>query len=164
LAEKWSAETGGFREELLNHNTNLVHRYYGELLSAPGDLEVAEQIFTPDIIFTNPVEPKGVHGIEEYKTFANRWKVGFADRKFSVDETVTEGDKVAARFTIDACHSGEFMGAQATGKMVHIVGINLFRMRDGRICRVEAVWDPRQLWEPLGVTGAAATIQAQVAR
>ena len=139
----------------MNPNTALVHRYYDELFSAPGKPEVADEIFTPDVTFRNPVDAKGVHGIPEYKEFAQRWKVGFPDRKFHVDETVTEGDKVAARFTITAHHGGEFMGAAATGNPMTVIGINIFYMREGRIYKVEAVFDPRQIWEPCGVKGPA---------
>lgn len=136
------------------HGRELIHRYFEGLLTAPGSLAVADEIFTPDVLFTNPVKSGGVHGVEEYKAFVSTWAVGFPDRVFRVDETVVEGEKGAARFTITGTHLGEFMGAPPTGNTITVIGMNLFQFADGRIRRVEAFFDPLQLWKPLGVVKA----------
>ncbi|MGH2806740.1 MAG: ester cyclase, partial [Actinomycetota bacterium] len=83
----------------------LVQRYFGELLSAPDNLAVADEIFTEDVEFVNPVSANRIKGIDEYKAFAHTWYVGFPDRKFTVEEEIEEGDKVAARFKITATHN-----------------------------------------------------------
>src|SRR5687768_1350587 len=111
----------------------LVHRYYEELFSAPGKLETADEIFTPDVIFHNPISPGGIHGIEEYKAFALKWSRGFPDRKFVVDDDVADGDKIAAQFTITGTHLGEFDGHQPTGNPITVKGMNLFVIENGRI-------------------------------
>ncbi len=131
----------------------LIHRYFRELLTAPGNLAVADEIFTADVRFTNPVRVSGVSGIAEYKAFVSTWAVGFPDRNFAVDEIVLDMDetKAAARFTITGTHQGEFLGATPTGHTITVIGMNLFRFREGRIYRVEAFFDPLPLWRPLGV-------------
>ena len=131
----------------------LIRRYFSELLTSPGNLAVADEIFTADVRFTNPVKVSGVNGIAEYKAFVTTWAVGFPDRHFAIDETVIEADETrgAARFTITGTHSGEFMGALPTGNRVTVIGMNLFRFREGRIFHVEAFFDPLPLWRPLGV-------------
>ena len=131
----------------------LIRRYFRELLTSPGNLAVADEIFTGDVRFTNPVKASGVNGIAEYKAFVTSWAVGFPDRDFAIDETVMEPDESrgAARFTITGTHGGEFMGAPPTGNPIKVIGMNLFRFREGRIFRVEAFFDPLPLWRPLGV-------------
>ena len=79
--------------------TALVHLYYEKFLTAPGDLDTADEIFAPEVVFHNPISPDGIHGIDEYKKFAMRWYQGFPDRVFTVNDTVEEADKVAASFT-----------------------------------------------------------------
>ena len=127
----------------------LVHRYFEELLSAPDNLAVADEIFTPDVEFVNPVSANRIKGIDEYKAFAQRWYTGFPDRKFSVEEEIEEGDKVAARFKITGTHDGEFMDTPPTGVPIIVNGVNIFRMENGRIRHVQAIFDPAQIWGPI---------------
>jgi len=134
-----------------NDGKTLARLYYEEFLSAPGNLELADEILAPDVVFHNPISPDGVHGLEAYKHFAQRWYVGFPDRKFTVDDSVMEGDTVAIRFTITGTHGGEFMGAQATGNRIRVNGMNLFRIEGGKIKDVQAFFTPLELTEPLGV-------------
>lgn len=131
--------------------TDLVHLYYEKFLTAPGDLSVADSIMVPDVRFHNPISPGGIHGIDEYKAFAERWYRGFPDRVFTVRDTVEEKGKVAAAFTITGTHDGEFMGAAPTGNAVKVDGMNMFRIRDGRIVDVVAYFDSGQLYGPLGI-------------
>lgn len=133
--------------------TDLVHLYYEQFLTAPGDLSVADRIMVPQVQFHNPISPDGIHGIDEYKAFALRWYKGFPDRVFKVEETVEQGAKVAARFTITATHLGEFAGAAPTGNPIAVHGMNIFRISEGRIADVVAFFDSKELYGPLGIGG-----------
>jgi steroid delta-isomerase-like uncharacterized protein len=108
---------------------------------------------TSDVTFDNPISPGGIHGVAEYKAFAQRWYVGFPDRIFKIVDTVEEGDKVAAAFIITGTHGGEFMGAAPTGNRIEVHGMNLFRMRQGRIHEVHAFFDSHSLYGPIGLDG-----------
>ncbi|KAF7594649.1 hypothetical protein BBP40_008739 [Aspergillus hancockii] len=48
-------------------------------------------------------------------------------------ETVIEGDKVVAQFTIRGTHGGEFFGIPASGKRIETMAMNLYRFADGKI-------------------------------
>jgi len=131
--------------------TRLVHLYYEKFLTTPGDLSVADEIMTSDVVFHNPISKGGIHGIDEYKEFALRWYRGFPDRIFKIHETVEEGNKVAAHFTITGTHKGEFAGAGPTGNRIEVNGMNIFRVQRGRIKDVKAFFNPLELYSPLGV-------------
>jgi steroid delta-isomerase-like uncharacterized protein len=128
----------------------LVHLYYERFLSAPGELDVADEIMTGDVEFRNPISPDVIRGIEEYRQFALRWYRGFPDRVFSVVDVVEEDDLVAAVFTITGTHDGEFMGRQPSGAHIEVHGMNLFRIVDGRIRDVQAFFDSGTLYDPIG--------------
>lgn len=132
-----------------HNNRALVHRYYDEFLSAPDKLGVADEIFTPDVVFHNPISPEGIHGIGEYKQFAQRWYRGFPDRKFTVDDDIVEGDRIAAKFTITGTHLGEFGGHDPTGNPITVRGMNIFIIENERIKDVEAFFDSVQLPKPI---------------
>jgi len=131
---------------------SVARRYYEEFMGQPGNTEIAEEIFTPDVVFHNPISPLGVRGIDEYKAFAHRWYRGFPDRFFAVDDEVIEGDTIAIRFTITGTHLGEFAGAAPTGNRIRVHGMNLFRLEDGKIKEVMAFFNPAELYDPLGVS------------
>ena len=128
-----------------------VRRYFEELLSAPGNLDVAEEILTPDVEFRNPVSNDAIRGYDEYRAFAGRWYKGFPDRRFSIEELVEQGDTLAARFKITGTHLGEFAGAKPTGNPIEVNGVNIFHLDDGRIRFVRAFFNPLELWRPLGL-------------
>lgn len=133
--------------------TKLVHTYYEEFLTAPGNLQIADRIMAPDVIFDNPISPNGIHGLPAYKEFALRWYGGFPDRVFTIDDLLEQDNKVAAAFTITGTHQGVFMGAAPTGQHIKVRGMNIFRIEDGLIKEVTAYFDPSQLLAPLGLGG-----------
>jgi steroid delta-isomerase-like uncharacterized protein len=135
-------------------NETLVRRYFEELLSAPGRLDVAQEILADDVVFENPISRQQIKGIAEYRAFVLRWYEGFPDRKFTVEETVSAGDKIAARFTITGTHQGIFGGAVPSQNRIEIHGMNLFRIGGGKIRYVRAFFNPLELWRPLGISPA----------
>ncbi len=70
------------------------------------------------------------------------WNAAFATR-FTVEEQIAEGDKVATRVTMHAIHNrGDFQGLPPSGKEITVGGINIERLEDGKIVerRVSADW------------------------
>jgi predicted ester cyclase len=131
---------------------HLAYRYFEQLLSAPGDLSVADEILHPTVTFENPVSKTTIDGIPAYKRFVETWYEGFPnERTFSVEEILAEGDLVAARFLIAARHEGTFLGAAPTGARVEVPGVNVFRLADGLIVHVHAFFNPLTLWTPIGL-------------
>jgi steroid delta-isomerase-like uncharacterized protein len=141
-------------------NETLVRRYFEELLSAPGQLDVADEILAADVVFENPISRQQIKGIAEYRAFALRWYEGFPDRKFTVEETVSAGDRIAARFTITGTHQGVFGGAAPSQNRIEVHGMNLFRTGGGKIRYVRAFFNPLELWRPLGLSPALSSGKA----
>ncbi len=129
----------------------LARRYFEEVFTAPGNLAVADEILHPDVVFENPVAKTKIEGIEAYKRFIESWYRGFPnERTFTVVEIVAEGDTVFAEFLISARHDGEFQGVPASGAHVEVPGVNIFELRDGKLYRVHAFFNPIPLWAPIG--------------
>ncbi len=63
---------------------------------------------------------------------AEVWEA-FDDIRVSIDDILTERDRVAWRWTLRAAHRAPFMGVPATGRAVTVTGINIDRVEDGRI-------------------------------
>lgn len=56
-----------------------------------------------------------------------------ADCRTDVEDLVVDDDRVAARYTTRARHVGELFGAAPSGRVVTFTGIEIYRLRDGRI-------------------------------
>src|SRR5437764_1381191 len=74
--------------------------------------------------------PPGIEGIRNlFATLHN----AFPDAHVTLDDVLAEGDKVVVRSTLSGTHQGTFMGIPATGRHVSITGIDIVRMRDGKM-------------------------------
>jgi predicted ester cyclase len=68
----------------------------------------------------------------------SEWLTAFPDTVSVVRDIIAEGDRVAARWTTQATHRGEFMVVPPTGKSIHVTWFGIFHLSGGRI--VES-WD-----------------------
>ena len=62
----------------------------------------------------------------------------FPDIRFTIEDTITEGDKIAVKATLRATHQGPFFGRPASGNAVEVGSCDVLRVRDGKI--VEGWW------------------------
>ena len=69
------------------------------------------------------------------------YRQAFPDFRFTVEDQLAEGDRVATRWTWQGTHSGEFMGAAPTGKEVKITGMTIHWLRNGKIQEGWFNWD-----------------------
>ena len=76
-----------------------------------------------------PGLPLGVAGA---KLFYDQLWGAFPAPQLTLDEVMSQGDKVACHFTMRATHSGDFMGIPATGKEITLPGITILRYSGGK--------------------------------
>ncbi len=72
--------------------------------------------------------PRGREGLREGMRRAG---AGVSDADFMIHDLIAEGDRVAARLTTSARHTGTFMGAPPSGRRYWIDEIHIFRLRNG---------------------------------
>src|ERR1700733_7486824 len=110
-----------------------------------GNLKAVEDFIAADYVrHTNPGSSEGgrdVHGVEDTRKSISAMRAAFPDVHFTNDDMLVDGDKVVARWTCTGTHRGEFRGIAPTGKRVEFIGINIFRLRDGKIVERWAVED-----------------------
>ena len=73
------------------------------------------------------------HGRDGLREGMRRAGAGVSDPKFEIHDLVAEGDRVAARLTTSARHTGTFMGIEPSGRRYSIDEIHIFRLRDGKL-------------------------------
>ena len=77
----------------------------------------------------------------------------FADLTGVVEDTVVEGDKIAARVTWHGTHRGDFVGVAGTGAPVAMQSVQILRFADG----MASEW-----WGTADVFGVLHQVGAQV--
>ncbi len=61
------------------------------------------------------------------------FRVAFPDARFTVEDLLGEGDRVAARLTMRGTHAGALNGIPPTGRAVVVTGMSIERLVGGRI-------------------------------
>ena len=114
-------------------NKALLRRSVEEVFSAQGDLDVADEIYAPNYVGHNPLDPEDVRGPEGAKEQARMYRSAFPDVRLSIEEQVAEGDRVVTRWIGSGTHQGEMMGIAPTGNQIRVDGITISRIQDGKV-------------------------------
>jgi steroid delta-isomerase-like uncharacterized protein len=132
-------------------NKAIVRRFFEEGPSK-GNLRAANELLSPDFVLhvPLPVSP-GIEGINEVITTC---RAAFEHLNVTIDDMIDEDNKVAARFTAHGIHKGSFMGLPPTGKPITMTGIEIFRIKDGKIIELWGEANLLGLMQQLGVFSA----------
>jgi steroid delta-isomerase-like uncharacterized protein len=129
-----------------------VVRDFIDSLFTKGDLGAVDDYLAEDFVNHDP--PVGVSADREGMRAAGAmFRAAFPDWHSAVHLLVAEGDIVVERFTASGTHRGELFGAAASGKVISLPGINIFRVRDGRIVERWGRLDELGLLRQLGLAG-----------
>ena len=95
--------------------------------------------------------PELATGPEGAKRFAQAIRAGFGDEvNISHEDVIVHGDRVVIRWTSWGTHKGDLLGVPATGKPVKITGIDIFRVKDGKLAELWQNWDQLQMLQQVG--------------
>ena len=125
---------------------------FGRLIAAvaANDEDALGRIVSADIVDHNPVpdQPPGLAGIVFWMRGLH---AGLSELTGNVEDTVVEGNKVAARMTWRGVHTGPFLGLPATRKTLKVASIQILRFEDGRAVEW---WGVPDLYGALTAMGA----------
>jgi steroid delta-isomerase-like uncharacterized protein len=114
-------------------------------------LEFIDKIIAKSHALGDPTVAGGGVGPAVYRRQVERFLTAFPDLKFTIDDTISEKDKLAVSWTVTGTHRGEFLGLPPTNKRVNITGITIHQIADGKSLESTAIWDAVGLLQQLGV-------------
>lgn len=123
-------------------NRALVRRYLQEVLS-DGNLQRIDEMVSPDFVDSTPVSGSSKRGPAAVRESQKRVRGLFQSIRYHIDDLIAEGDRVVARYTVQAARAA---------KEVEVIGISVFRIEEGRIREAWIVNDQIQLFRQLGYT------------
>jgi predicted ester cyclase len=110
---------------------------YVDTIYHAGRVEDLGRFYASDIV-PHPAVPGMEPGLEGMKVVIQSWLDAFSSLRFVIDGFVFQDDIMAPRITINAVHTGEFMGIQATGRKISLVSHPQYRLENGKIAEF---WD-----------------------
>jgi steroid delta-isomerase-like uncharacterized protein len=132
-------------------NRALIRRLYEDVFNQR-NLALVDELCTSDQAFHNP--PTTLHGREEFKQLLSLYLTAFPDARFTVEDVIAEGDRVASRYTFRGTHQGELMGIAPTGKQVTVSGIIMNRIVGGQVAEGWLNFDALGMLQQLGAIPA----------
>jgi steroid delta-isomerase-like uncharacterized protein len=115
-------------------------------------MEYIEQVIAPTHALGDPTIAGGAVGPKAYRRQVERFLTGLPDLKFTVDDTISEKDKLVVYWTITGTHLGELMGVAATHQKVAFSGITINQIADGKILESTVIWDGLGLLKQMGIS------------
>lgn len=112
--------------------------------------ELAEELISEEAVFHVPGQPLPVRGPGGYLLIIEMMRGGFPDLRWTLEETIAEGDRIAARFTLRGTHQGAFFGVAPTGKKIAVQAMNFYRLSDGRFVEERGQPDLLSLLQQIG--------------
>lgn len=128
-------------------NKELVRDFYEEVFHKH-DLDIVDRFMHDDYIQHNPDADQGRIGfIEFHKGFF----AAIPDHRATIIQMVAEGDRVYVYNRITGTHTGRgFLSFQPTGNRIEYDVVDMFRLRDGKLCEHWDVADTRALFSQVG--------------
>ncbi len=127
-----------------------------------GNLGVADELFSPDLVEHQNYGPNHAAGAEGVKAVIASLRRAFSDFHLAVDDLAVDGDTVWLRMTGTGTNDGPFMGHPATDRAMRADVFDALRVENDRIVEHWGVPDRLGILFQLGLAqpptrGAAAT-------
>jgi steroid delta-isomerase-like uncharacterized protein len=129
-------------------NKQIAQKFIEEIFN-DGNLEAVSGLVTPDFVYH--ARGEDVTGMENFKEWVSSDRSIFPDIRFTIVDSISEFNKVATAWIVEATHTKEFRGIPATHKKFETVGVNIFHFEGKKIKEAWIVVDGLTAALQLGV-------------
>lgn len=128
-------------------NKKVVKDFYEEVFRRH-DLAAVDRLMHDDYIQHNPDVRQGKTGFVD---FHKGFFAAIPDSCATINQVVAEGDLVFVYNTVTGTHTGRgFLNYPPTGNKLKFDVVDMFRLRDGKLCEHWDVADTRALFSQVG--------------
>jgi steroid delta-isomerase-like uncharacterized protein len=138
-------------DEVSEANKAAMRAFFEEVYNK-GRADYLEELTDPGFVSHDRGNP--THDRDGVKQIVGAIRTAFPDVRFTADDVIAEGDRVAARFTMSGTQRGDFMGIPATNKEIIVTGVDIVRFNDnGKAVEHWHEWSGMELMQQLNVMG-----------
>lgn len=136
---------------MTTESKDLIRRWFEEVWNK-GREDAIDEMFAADGVAHGLTEEgdKTLRGPEQFKPFHRTFRSAFPDLEVIVEDTIAEGDKLAARCTVRGKHQSDSLGFAATGLSTDFTGITIVRIERGKIVEAWNNFDFMRMYKQLG--------------
>jgi predicted ester cyclase len=129
----------------------LLHRWFDEVWNAKSETAV-DDLLAEDGVGYGLAGPNGeqIQGPEAFKNFQRAFLSAYPDLKVIVEDTISEGDKIAARCRVTGSHTGHGIGLAPTNQPVDFTGMCIVRVREGKIVEAWNEFNFMDMYQQVG--------------
>jgi steroid delta-isomerase-like uncharacterized protein len=106
-------------------------------------------VVSPNLVMHLAELPEPLHGRETWHQGFDLMRRAFPDLEAHIDDVVAADDRVAVRVSFHGTHRGEFQGIPATGREIHYVSHEFYRVENGLIAEEWICSDTASLFRQL---------------
>jgi predicted ester cyclase len=106
------------------------------LASDDGDIDRALTYYAPEYVDHDSTEARRSSGGSALDGLRNGFRLfttAFSETRHTLHDAIEEGDRLAARISVEARHTGALWGYEPSGQVVRNDSIVIYRFVDGRI-------------------------------
>ncbi|MDH6181580.1 putative ester cyclase [Microbacteriaceae bacterium SG_E_30_P1] len=129
-------------------NADIVRDYH-ERVWVRDDLTAIDEYWSPEAsVAVTGFESSTLDAI---RADVARYRGAFTDVEAHILNLIAEGDKVALHWRTSGRHVGPYGSVAATGRVITMEGMDIFRVEGGLIVDCQSLWDGLSVYEQLGV-------------
>ncbi|HKD06145.1 MAG TPA: ester cyclase [Bryobacteraceae bacterium] len=129
-------------------------RWFEEVWNKGNRAAIAEMLAPEAILHEGNTDSVGPEG---FYAFYDRLNAAFSEFRITIHDTIAEGDRVCVRWTCSCKHTGDGLGVPATQRVVHVTGISILRVANGRMVEGWQNWDMLRMMEDIQGLSRSAT-------
>ena len=130
-------------------------RRWFELVWNQGRREAIAEMLAPDAVVHDG--GSDASGPEGFYPFYDRLRATISEIHVHIEDTFAEGDNLCVRWSCTGKHTGNGLGIAPTGKTIHVTGISILRVADGRLVEGWQNWDMLGMMEQINGLARSAT-------
>ena len=115
------------------------------------DIEQAEKFYAENYVGIDVAQATPQQGHTGFRSFFMQYLNAVPDFRFSIEEVIAEGNRVAVEWNVCGTHRGTLMNIPPTGRAISSRGVSLFTVQNDRIQQATYVWDLAGLLRNLGL-------------
>ena len=117
-----------------------------------GDLSIADEIYSPEILYHHLNIYEDRTGIDAFKEFVASIRTTYPDFFVVFENTFIEGEWATAQWTISGTNTGPRGDLPPTGKKMKVSGVTIYQIKDGKIVEEWLYYNQGAILKQLGYT------------
>lgn len=137
----------GPADKQTEYNKELARKVFSQIYEA-GKVNLVDELYAEDFVDDSPGGGKGRALV---KTAVTDFRTAIPDLHFEFEDVFATEDKVVIRYAVDGTQTGPFGQYLPTGKPVHVRGITIFQVVNGKIKTEWTEYDRLGLMRQIGM-------------